>query len=227
MTNADDVIALKIEPLQSDDERVVIGCNSYGNPKLLLWADSERIEIGKYCSIADSVCIFGGGEHRLDWVTTYPLRIAFGLDGAEQDGHPSSKGPTIIGNDVWIGYGAKVLSGVTVGDGAVIAAGSVVVKDVEPYSITAGNPAKMVRYRFKKNEIKSLLEIQWWNWPSNKIVEAVECLSSNKIDVFIRYATENTGGYVGKLSPLRGIRIGLSGAIKKMVSKRKTLKSTQ
>ena len=194
MTEKNETPTLKISPLLSDDDRVEVGCNTYGNPKLLLWSESEKIKIGKYCSIADEVCIFGGGEHRVDWVTTYPLRIAFGLEGASQDGHPASKGPTLIGNDVWIGYGAKILSGVTVGHGAVIAAGAVVAKDVTAYSIVTGNPATLNRYRFEKEEIEALLAIQWWDWPQHEIVEAAPFLSSHQIGTFIQYATEKAKG---------------------------------
>ena len=126
-------ISCKISLFQSNDPRVSVGRFTYGNPQLMLWVDDERIEIGSFCSIAQNVTIFAGGEHNLNWVTTYPLRIAFGHSLAEQDGHPKTKGRTTIGNDVWIGYGATVLSGVTIGDGAVIGAGTEPVAQIHFY----------------------------------------------------------------------------------------------
>ncbi len=169
-----------------EDSRVSIGAYTYGNPSLKLWGADERISIGKFCSIAENVTIFGGGEHRTDWVTTFPLNIAFGLDDAWQNGIPFAKGPTIIGNDVWIGYGAILLSGVTVGDGAVIGAGAVVSKNVSPYAIVAGNPASLFRYRFSEEQIQKLLEIKWWDWPLEKIREAVPSLCGGNIDDFLK-----------------------------------------
>lgn len=132
----------------------------------------------------------GGGEHRPDWVTTYPFsglpqifEWARGIIG-----HPKSKGPTIIGNDVWIGQFSLILSGVTVGDGAVIGAKAVVTKDVPPYAIVAGNPARLIRYRFSQEQIKQLLEIKWWNWDLATIQKFVKELCSPDIDKFISLA---------------------------------------
>lgn len=164
---------------------MTVGRFTYGNPKLMLWADDERIDIGSFCSIAQNVTIFAGGEHNLNWVTTYPLRIAFGNQLAEKDGHPRTKGNTSIGNDVWIGYGATILSGVAVGDGAVIGAGAVVVKDVPPYAVVAGNSARLIRYRFDALTIKRLLEISWWNWPLDKIEENISFLCGENVSDFV------------------------------------------
>ncbi len=132
--------------------------------------------------------IFGGGEHRTDWLTTFPLRIAFGLDGQHHDGHPASKGPTTIGHDVWLGTGCMILSGVTIGHGAVIGAGAVVTADVAPYAIAAGNPARTARSRFSQDVIDILLSIQWWDWPLPLIRDAVPLLSSNDIQGLEQFA---------------------------------------
>jgi acetyltransferase-like isoleucine patch superfamily enzyme len=174
-----------IPPLTSDDPRISIGRFTYGGATFKLWSAGERVEVGAFCSFAEDVLIFGGGEHRLDWVTTHPLRIAFNSPGAGQDGHPHSKGPTRIGNDVWIGHGAMVLSGVTIGDGACIGAGAVVSKDVPPYGIAAGNPAALVRTRFSDTQIAQLLHVAWWNWPIDRIKQFEALLCSADIDAFI------------------------------------------
>lgn len=173
-----------IPALISADPRIKVGRFTYGRAQFMIWDESERIEIGAFCSIADEVIIFGGGEHNSNWITTFPLRIAFNEPLANRDGHPATKGVTKIGNDVWLGFRAVVLSGVTIGDGAIIGAGSVVTKDVPPYSIAAGNPAKIIRYRFPKDQIENLLKIQWWNWEIEKIKVNVPLLCSKNIEEF-------------------------------------------
>jgi acetyltransferase-like isoleucine patch superfamily enzyme len=174
--------------LASSDPRVSVGRFTYGDPQFKLWQLSDRIEIGAFCSIAEDVTIFGGGEHNTNWVTTYPLRIAFGDPLAEKDGHPSSKGPTRIGSDVWIGFGATILSGVNVGDGAVIGARTVVASDVPPYAVIVGNPGKVIRYRFAPEQVAALLEIKWWDWPIDRISEFVPDLCHSDVASFLRKA---------------------------------------
>lgn len=147
-----------------------VGDYSYGVPKVLGKGD---LTIGRFCSIADNVTILLGVEHRPDWVTTYPFTLLWGAPG---NGHPSSKGPVVIGNDVWIGHGATIMSGVTIGDGAVIGAMSVISRDVPPYAIFAGNPARLVRYRFRKSVIENLLKLQWWNLPDGEIQKILPAL---------------------------------------------------
>ena len=161
------------------------GHMSYGKPRILAFQSHEKVVIGKYCSIAEGVTIIPGGNHRVDWVTTYPLRIKFKMDGANQDGHPSTKGDVIVGNDVWIASGVKILSGVKIGDGAVIGANALVSKDVEPYSIVGGNPAKHIKYRFSDEIISKLLEIKWWDWEDEKVKENVDLLCNDNLDEFI------------------------------------------
>lgn len=178
-------IRSKIPALTPIDSRISVGRFTYGSPQFMLWGDSERIQIGAFCSIADEVVIFGGGEHRTDWVTTFPLRIAFDSPLAYKDGHPATKGPTVIGNDVWIGYRAMVLSGVTIGDGAVIGAGAVVASDVAAYSVVAGNPAQVVRSRFNEQQIAKLLASRWWDWEIEKIKTNIPLLCSLDVDKFI------------------------------------------
>ena len=190
-----------IPALTSDDPRIQIGRFTYGGARFRLWSEDERIEVGAFCSFAEEVSVFGGGEHRTDWVTTYPLRIAFGSPGAGRDGHPHSKGKTVIGNDVWLGHGAMILSGVRVGDGACVGAGAVVSRDVPPYAIVAGNPARIVRMRFDEARVAALLRIAWWDWPIDRIREFESALCDSDVDAFIQSAS----GYE-RLAPIESSR---------------------
>lgn len=162
------------------DKPYEIGEYTYGNP-IIYFEGEGNLKIGKFCSIAfEGVKIFLGGNHRVDWATTYPFNKIVDYPEATQiTGHPSSKGDVIIGNDVWIGMNATILSGVTIGDGAIVAAHAVVTKDVPPYAIVAGNPARIVKFRFPEEIIKELLDLQWWNWPIEKIRANIPLLMNN------------------------------------------------
>jgi acetyltransferase-like isoleucine patch superfamily enzyme len=164
-----------------------IGEHTYGTPTVLTWQEGTTLKIGKYSSIADNVTIFLGGNHRTDWVTTYPFNV---LDPLAEHikGHPHSRGDVVIGNDVWLGRGCVIMSGVTIGDGACVAANAVVTRDVAPYSIVGGNPARVIRKRFTDAQIKHLLQIRWWDWPREKIAAVYEQLLSPNIDNFIATA---------------------------------------
>lgn len=161
-----------------------IGKGSYGNPRIHSWGETSELVIGAYCSIADGVQIFLGGEHRTDWVSTYPFSV-FWPSARTISGHPASKGCVIIGNDVWIGTEAVILSGVTIGDGAVIGARSVVTRDVPPYAVVAGNPARLVKRRFDEETVSKLLEIKWWEWDNARIEQALPLLLCTDITSFI------------------------------------------
>lgn len=161
-----------------------IGQGTYGKPDVISWRDGTGLEIGSYCSISDSVTIMLGGEHRTDWVTTYPFSHLF-PDAAKFKGHPHTRGDIVIGHDVWIGYGALILSGVHIGNGAVVAARSVVRSDVEPYSIVAGNPSRHVKFRFDESTVEALEKIAWWNWPLSKIKAAWPLLLSGNVGEFV------------------------------------------
>lgn len=182
--------------LKSSDSRVVVGRYTYGEPWLRLWTDEDKIKIGSFCSISSGVNIFGGGEHNSNWISTYPFRIVFDLTLANSDGHPKTKGITTIGSDVWIGHGATILSGVTVGDGAIIGANAVVAKDVPPYSVVVGNPAKVIRLRFPKDKVEKLLKLKWWDWDINVILKNVDILCGGDVD---RLIGETKNGCLSKL----------------------------
>lgn len=165
-----------------DDGILEVGEFTYGEPVIrTAWYDA-KVYIGKYCSIADGVEIFAGGNHRVDWISTYPFPACpneFPAGLAKIKEHPVSKGPVRIGNDVWLGSRCTIMSGVTIGDGAVIGAHAVVTKDVPPYTITAGNPARVVRERFPKEVAQRLIDLAWWDWPPEKVDEFVPTLLSS------------------------------------------------
>jgi acetyltransferase-like isoleucine patch superfamily enzyme len=172
---------------------IVVGDYTYtadAKPNLISYSPMDVIVIGKFCSLANEVTIFGGGEHRFDWVSSYPIRIAFGIERAGKDGHPTSKGPTVIGNDVYLGYRAIVLSGVRIGDGAVVAAGSVVTQNVPAYAIVGGNPARVIKMRMSDECVQYMLAIKWWDWPLEKIKKSVSFICSDDLHGFIEYALE-------------------------------------
>ena len=167
-----------------------IGDFTYGRPKVIAFTNNAKLKVGKYCSISANVKIFLGANHRMDWVSTYPFP-ALGKIWPEAEGlkgHPATKGDVVIGNDVWIAEGAVILSGVNIGDGAVIGSRAVVSRDVPPYAVVSGNPARLVKMRFGEDTIEKLLQIQWWNWPMEKIKKHIHLICSQKIDEFIKIA---------------------------------------
>ncbi len=142
----------------------------------------DKLIIGKFCMIASDVkFIMNGANHLTDAISTYPFAI-FGHDwkDAMQGKIYPQKGDIVIGNDVWIGYNATIMAGITIGDGAIIATNSTVVKDVPPYTIVGGNPAKEVKKRFSDEKIQKLLDMKWWDWELEKITENVQFLTGNE-----------------------------------------------
>lgn len=176
------------EPFFSKDffkaEKYSIGDYTYGKPTVLFKNSGTQLVIGKFCSIADGVTIFLGGNHRTDWITTYPFNVLpeYFPEAKNIKGHPATKGDVIIGNDVWIGRNTTIMSGITIGNGAVVAAESVVVKNVGSYEVWGGNPAKFIRKRFDDETIKTLEQIKWWDWELEKILKNVESLCSNDLN---------------------------------------------
>jgi len=164
--------------------QVIVGEHTYGLRRETFFAyhPDDRVTIGKFCSIADGVRIVFGG-HETGRVSTFPFKaLCF---GGEPYVDSTSKGNITIGNDVWIGVNAVILSGVQIGHGAVVAAGAVVNKNIPPYALAGGVPARVIKYRLRPDQIESLLQIQWWDWPMNKIRQNLDLLYED-VDGFIR-----------------------------------------
>jgi acetyltransferase-like isoleucine patch superfamily enzyme len=167
--------------------QVVIGAYTYGRPKVRFPESGATLVIGRYGSIADGVEILLGGNHRLDWATTYPFPALPRLwpAAAGRTGHDATRGDVVIGHDVWLGSQCMVMSGVSIGHGAVVAARAVVTRDVPPYAIVAGNPARIIRLRFDEATVSALLDTQWWNLPKPRIETLLPLLLSDRIDAFV------------------------------------------
>lgn len=175
-----------------------IGEFTYGKP-ILRWRGegNVKLKIGRYCSIAENVKIYLGGNHRHKWVTTYPFPSPpMNKDWPNANNRglptlPTSNGDVVIGNDVWIGDDTVILSGITVGDGAVIAARSVVTKDVPPFTVVGGNPARVISNRFSDQETAMLHELKWWDWSPDKINELMPYLCTENVTAFYDAAKES------------------------------------
>jgi virginiamycin A acetyltransferase len=151
-----------------------IGDYSYGHPQIVDFGEGVGLKIGKFCSIADNSVFMLGGEHYLDMVTTYPIANFFEFAHHIQGTHPRLKGPIVVGHDVWIGQEAMILSGVTIGNGAVVAARALVTKDVPAYAVVGGTPARILKYRVPEGLITDLEAIAWWDWPIEQIAGAAQ-----------------------------------------------------
>ncbi|MEJ8309067.1 type B chloramphenicol O-acetyltransferase [Agrobacterium larrymoorei] len=151
---------------------------------------ADRLIIGSFCSIGSGAAFMMAGNqgHRHDWISTFPFYWMPDVDafsGALNGYLPS--GDTVIGNDVWIGSEAIIMPGVTIGDGAVIGTRAIVTRDVEPYCIVAGNPAKPIRKRFDDSDIALLLEMRWWNWAEDRLGSAMPLMTSGDVTALHDY----------------------------------------
>jgi virginiamycin A acetyltransferase len=141
----------------------------------------DKLIIGNFCQIASGVrFIMNGSNHAMDGVSTYPFKV-FGNSWVDASMNVVSKGDTVIGNDVWIGNSVTFMQGVKIGDGVIIGTNSLVTKDVAPYSIVGGNPAKEIRKRFDDQTIEFLLKLKWWDWEVEKITQNLKAISSGDI----------------------------------------------
>ena len=164
-------------------EQFVERCVFYHFPHM-----EERLRIGRFCAIATGArFVMSGANHALDGISTYPFSaFGQGWDDPDQDWRKGRRGDMVIGNDVWIGMNATIMPGVTIGDGAVIGALSVVSRPVPPYAIVAGNPARIIKMRYSDREIERLLAIAWWNWPAEKITRNLSAIKGGDIDALER-----------------------------------------
>ncbi len=147
--------------------------------------NGDKLIIGAFCSIAcGAKFLFNSANHTLRSLSTYPFPIFYEEWGLKRENVKNAwynKGNIVVGNDVWIGYEAVILAGVTIGDGAIIGTRAVVTKDVPPYTIVGGVPAKPIRRRFPEETAEKLLELQWWNWPRERIAEHIAALQAGSI----------------------------------------------
>lgn len=146
----------------------------------------DKLTIGKFCSIACGArFLFNSANHTMASLSTYPFPIFFEeweLDIEDITTAWDNKGDIVVGNDVWIGYEAVIMAGVTIGDGAIIGSRAVVTKDVQPYTIVGGVPAKPIKKRFSEKTISYLLEIKWWDWPKERIAKNIDAIKSCNIE---------------------------------------------
>lgn len=167
--------------------RYTLGVGTYGMPKVHDDEEGTTLRIGSYCSISSDVQIFLGKNHRIDWISSYPFP-AFFEEAQHIREFGVSRGDVTIGNDVWLCANCMILSGVTIGHGAVIGAGAIVSRDVAPYAVVAGNPARHVRWRFEESIRQNLLAIAWWDWPEAELRGIFEILCSDRVDDLLDYA---------------------------------------
>ncbi|RED18426.1 acetyltransferase-like isoleucine patch superfamily enzyme [Pontivivens insulae] len=148
------------------ESKMFVGRFTYGDNKIVVrqWGEGASATIGSFCSIADGVVFMLGGNHRVDWITTFPFGHIFRtkLGKESVSGHPTTRGDIVVGHDVWIGENSVVMSGVQIGNGAVVAAESVVTNDIAPYEIWGGNPARKIKDRFDPEIVDALLQLSWW-----------------------------------------------------------------
>lgn len=178
-------------PLSEEaQKKVEIGDFTYGSPFVATSGNAAKVKIGKFCSFAKNVMLLLEEDHRTDWVSTYPFNTMM-PEISYIEGHPHAKGDIVIGNDVWVATEARILSGVTIGDGAVIAANAVVAKSVPPYSVVVGNPGRVVKQRFDDITVERLLEMKWWDWEYEDIYHVIPLLQSNQMDALYKYYLEH------------------------------------
>lgn len=169
---------------------VTIGDYTYGNPQIRTGAGLAKCTIGKFCCIASGVSIQLISDHHPDWISTYDLSVL--LSGADFEKAYNSKtcvvkGDVNIGNNVWICERSIILPGVTIGDGAIIAANSVVTKDIPPYTVAGGVPAKHIKDRFSKNDIQILQELKWWDWDEEKILKGLKYIENSSVENLLKF----------------------------------------
>jgi len=196
LNSAESSVALQERAQQHiADGTLVMGNMSYYAPNVVKYTgDTGRVIIGNFASVAPDADFYVGGLHRTEWVSQYGLRAMLGLPGAGEDGFTHGRGDIVVGSDTWVTNGCTVMSGVTIGDGAVVGTKAVVAKDVRPYAIVVGNPAREIRRRFSDEQVEALLRITWWDWPTEQVKEHIALIASPDVDAFIARFDPAAGG---------------------------------
>jgi virginiamycin A acetyltransferase len=171
------------------------GATEFESRNVLYAYGPERLEIGRYCALAEGVrFLMAGGNHAMLGPSTFPFGI-FGGEWAERTMDlvmgAESRGDTVVGSDVWLGYRTLVMPGVSIGHGAVVAAGSVVVGDVPPYAIAGGNPARVLRVRYSEEEVATLLRVAWWDWPVSLVTSSARVIMAGTVGELEAIARSN------------------------------------
>lgn len=182
-----DKLARVSERLRQRYPHHTFGTGTYGSPEVIEYDADTHLSVGAYTSIASGVKVMLGGSHRMDWVTSFPFPMMLDELKDVEDCNVSN-GDVVIGSDCWLCRDAMILSGVTVGHGAVVAAGAVVCKDVPPYAVVGGNPAKFIKWRFDEQTRERLLASAWWDWPEAEVKAVARTLCSNDIEGLLDYA---------------------------------------
>lgn len=167
-------------------KKIKVGAFTYGieDIEILSWGENIEISFGRFCSVASGLKLYCGGNHRSDWFSTFPFGHVYSQFFQIKPivGTPVSNGNITIGNDVWIGRDVTIFSGICVGDGAIIASNSHVVKDVLPYTIVGGNPAKIIKCRFNDDIVRKIHDLQWWNLNVKELEKIVPYLCFQESD---------------------------------------------
>lgn len=187
LTNPETIVAMQADVQEHlRDGTLVLGNQTYAAPRIIKFkGDTNRVIIGNWSNIAPDAEFYVGGLHPMHWVALYGIREMFDLPGAYGPEMPWSKGDIHVGSDCWVTDKSVVLSGITIGHGAIVGTHAVVTKDVEPYKIVAGNPARVVGQRFTDEQVEALLRIAWWDWPTERVLAEAEWLNGRSVDEFV------------------------------------------
>ncbi|MFL6024493.1 MAG: CatB-related O-acetyltransferase [Marmoricola sp.] len=178
------------EVIHWDDPRNTLTWDSpaYATVRMLesIAGEGAPVHLGAYSGCHYTVTVITGGQHHLDWVSLLHAHEAEDGSWVHAENHVADRGPVVIGSDVWVGFEAVIMSGVTIGHGAAVAARAMVTKDVEPYAVVGGNPARLIRYRFDEPTREALLRIAWWDWSKAKVRAHAHLIHSPDVEEFIR-----------------------------------------
>ena len=196
------VLALEIRGRAARLRRLVasgqlaVGANTYGLPTVFVSHPEDRVSIGRYCSIAPGVVFVPGGMHPLDTVSTFSFRMRWNTEAI--DSAVGRRGPIIVDDDVWLCTGSTILSGVRIGTGGVVAAGAVVVEDVEPYQVVGGISARPVGERFDRSTAAALAGSRWWEWPEAEIQRILPLMEGGRVQEFLAYVDSRAANVAQK-----------------------------